>query len=43
MLKNYSNDLNHSSKFTVLVVVPFTKKEEEKDKDNKQSKHTTFY
>ena len=30
ILINDSNDLNHSSKFTVLVVAAFTKKEERK-------------
>ena len=40
---NDLSDSNHSSEFTILVVVAFLKKEEkDKDKNSLQSKHTTF-
>ena len=35
ILKNDSNDWNHSSKFTVLVVVAFSKKKKKKTKTKK--------
>ena len=42
---SYSIDSNHSSKFSVLIVVAFKKNERKKenDKGSKQSKHTAFY
>ena len=42
---NDSNDSIHSSKFTAFVVVhlQIKKKYNDKDKNRKQSKHTTFY
>ena len=36
ILKNDSNDWNHSSKFTVLVVVAFSKKKKKKTKKKKK-------
>ena len=39
ILRNDSVDSNRSAKFTVLVVVAFTKKKKEKYKDSKQTKH----
>ena len=46
ILRNDSSDWNHSSKFTVLVVVAFskkkkTKKKPDKHKNSKEIKHTS--